>query len=106
MTIPVYPSDLPQILQSGYTLKTAPNMLRTQMADGCTRQRVINMSGFRTAKYLPRFPGGQILDPGGKSVSRSMSQRSRSRGYNNGHCGLSVISAGVFTVRVQPENTA
>lgn len=42
MTIPVYPSDLPQILQSGYTLKTAPNMLRTQMADGCTRQRVIN----------------------------------------------------------------
>ena len=42
MTIPVYPSDLPQILQSGYTLKTAPNMLRTQMADGYTRQRVIN----------------------------------------------------------------
>ena len=42
MTIPVYPSYLPQILQSGYTLKTAPNMLRTQMADGCTRQRVIN----------------------------------------------------------------
>lgn len=42
MTIPVYPSDLPQILQSGYTLKTAPNMLRTQMSDGYTRQRVIN----------------------------------------------------------------
>lgn len=42
MTIPVYPPDLPQILQSGYTLKTAPNMLRTQMADGYTRQRVIN----------------------------------------------------------------
>ena len=42
MTIPVYPSYLPQILQSGYTLKTAPNILRTQMADGCTRQRVIN----------------------------------------------------------------
>lgn len=42
MTIPVYPSYLPQILQSGYTLKTAPNMLRTQMADGYTRQRVIN----------------------------------------------------------------
>ena len=42
MTIPVYPSYLPQILQSGYTLKTAPNMLRTQMSDGYTRQRVIN----------------------------------------------------------------
>lgn len=42
MTIPVYPSYLPQILQSGYTLKTAPNILRTQMADGYTRQRVIN----------------------------------------------------------------
>ena len=42
MAIAVYPSYLPQILQSGYTLKTAPNMLRTQMADGCTRQRVIN----------------------------------------------------------------
>lgn len=42
MAIAVYPPDLPQILQSGYTLKTAPNMLRTQMADGYTRQRVIN----------------------------------------------------------------
>lgn len=63
MTIPVYPSDLPQILQSGYTLKTAPNMLRTQMADGYTRQRVINsgkpssltvgisMSGAEYAKF-------------------------------------------------------
>ena len=42
MALAVYPSYLPQILQSGYTLKTAPNMLRTQMADGYTRQRVIN----------------------------------------------------------------
>lgn len=42
MAIVVYPSYLPQILQSGYTLKTAPNMLRTQMSDGYTRQRVIN----------------------------------------------------------------
>ena len=42
MAIAVYPSYLPQILQSGYTLKTAPNILRTQMADGYTRQRVIN----------------------------------------------------------------
>lgn len=42
MAIAVYPSYLPQILQSGYTLKTQPNMLRTQMSDGYTRQRVIN----------------------------------------------------------------
>ena len=42
MAIAVYPSYLPGFLQSGYSLKTAPNMLRTQMADGCTRQRVIN----------------------------------------------------------------
>lgn len=41
MAIAVYPSYLP-FLQSGYSLKTAPNMLRTQMADGYTRQRVIN----------------------------------------------------------------
>lgn len=63
MAIAVYPSYLPQLLQSGYTLKTAPNMLRTQMADGYTRQRVINsgkpaeltvsmsMSGAEYAKF-------------------------------------------------------
>lgn len=37
-----YPVDLPRPLQSGYTSKHAPNMLRTQMADGYTRQRLIN----------------------------------------------------------------
>lgn len=42
MAIAVYPSYLPGFLQSGYSLKTAPNMLRTQMSDGYTRQRVIN----------------------------------------------------------------
>ena len=42
MAISVYPSYLPGFLQSGYSLKTQPNMLRTQMADGYTRQRVIN----------------------------------------------------------------
>ena len=42
MAIAVYPSYLPGFLQSGYSLKTAPNMLRTQMTDGYTRQRVIN----------------------------------------------------------------
>ena len=42
MSIPVYPSTLPGLLQSGYTLKSQPNVLRTQMADGYQRQRVIN----------------------------------------------------------------
>ena len=42
MAIVVYPSYLPGFLQSGYSLKTQPNMLRTQMGDGYTRQRVIN----------------------------------------------------------------
>ena len=75
MTIPVYPSDLPQILQSGYTLKTAPNMLRTQMADGCTRQRVINsgkpaslsvninMSGKDYNKFMQWLNAGWFMIP-------------------------------------------
>lgn len=37
-----YPADLPRPLQSGYTSKHAPNMLRTAMADGYTRQRLVN----------------------------------------------------------------
>lgn len=37
-----YPVDLPRPLQSGYTSKHAPNMLRTAMADGYTRQRLVN----------------------------------------------------------------
>lgn len=37
-----YPMTLPRPLQSGYTTKHKPNMLRTAMADGYTRQRLIN----------------------------------------------------------------
>ena len=37
-----YPTDMPRPLQSGYTSKHAPNMLRTAMADGYTRQRLVN----------------------------------------------------------------
>lgn len=37
-----YPITLPRPLQSGYTTKHKPNMLRTAMADGYTRQRLIN----------------------------------------------------------------
>ena len=37
-----YPAGLPLPLQSGYTSQHRPNMIRTQMADGYTRQRLIN----------------------------------------------------------------
>ena len=44
-----YPSDLPRPLQQGYTVKHAPNMLRTAMADGYTRQRLVNQGAPDTA---------------------------------------------------------
>lgn len=37
-----YPVNLPRPLQSGYTTKHKPNMLRTAMSDGYTRQRLVN----------------------------------------------------------------
>ena len=37
-----YPSNLPKPLQAGYTAKHKSNILRTQMADGYARQRLIN----------------------------------------------------------------
>lgn len=37
-----YPSNMPRPLQSGYTAKHRPNILRTQMADGYARQRLVN----------------------------------------------------------------
>lgn len=37
-----YPSHLPYPMQSGYAVKHRPNMLRTQMSDGYTRQRLVN----------------------------------------------------------------
>ena len=37
-----YPQDLPRALQSGYSVKHKPNMLRTTMADGYVRQRLVN----------------------------------------------------------------
>jgi len=37
-----YPSNLPKPLQSGYTAKHKSNILRTQMADGYARQRLVN----------------------------------------------------------------
>lgn len=37
-----YPQDLPRALQSGYSVKHKPNMLRTTMSDGYVRQRLVN----------------------------------------------------------------
>lgn len=37
-----YPAHLPYPMQSGYAVKHRPNMLRTQMSDGYTRQRLVN----------------------------------------------------------------
>lgn len=37
-----YPSNMPKPLQSGYTAKHRPNILRTEMADGYCRQRLVN----------------------------------------------------------------
>lgn len=37
-----FPSGMPKPLQSGYTSKHSPNILRTQMSDGYARQRLVN----------------------------------------------------------------
>lgn len=37
-----YPSEFPKPLQSGYSSKHRPNMLRTNMSDGYVRQRLVN----------------------------------------------------------------
>lgn len=37
-----FPAGMPKALQSGYTSKHSPNILRTQMSDGYCRQRLVN----------------------------------------------------------------
>ena len=37
-----YPKTLPKFLQSGYTLKRSPNVLRTTMTNGTVRQRLLS----------------------------------------------------------------
>ena len=143
MAIAVYPSYLPGFLQSGYSLKTQPNMLRTQMSDGYTRQRVINsgkpaelsvsmsMSGAEYNAFMSwinknaaggagwfmapvlssetgdKEPQYQTVRIQNGAISAALTWRSETGGgIKYGYCGLPVISAGVFTVRVQPENPA
>lgn len=38
-----YPKDLPLALQSSYSVKYAPSILRTEMTDGTVRQRLLNV---------------------------------------------------------------
>ena len=37
-----YPTALPRVLQSGYSNKHRPNIIRTAMSDGYVRQRIVN----------------------------------------------------------------
>ena len=37
-----YPTSLPRVLQSGYTNRHKPNIIRTAMSDGYVRQRIVN----------------------------------------------------------------
>lgn len=37
-----YPASLPYPLQAGYTTRHTPNILRTEMSDGYSRQRLVN----------------------------------------------------------------
>lgn len=37
-----YPTALPRVLQSGYTNRHKPNIIRTAMSDGYVRQRIVN----------------------------------------------------------------
>lgn len=37
-----YPSNIPYPMQSGYAVRHRPNIIRTTMADGYTRQRLVN----------------------------------------------------------------
>ena len=41
-----YPSSLPPPQQRGYSYKIKPNIIRTQMADGHVRQRLVNTLHF------------------------------------------------------------
>lgn len=37
-----YPTSLPRVLQSGYSNRHKPNIIRTTMSDGYVRQRIVN----------------------------------------------------------------
>lgn len=43
MSYTYYPKTLPLPLQSGYSIKYAPSVLRTEMTDGTVRQRLLNV---------------------------------------------------------------
>ena len=41
-----YPNTLPKFLQSSYSLKRSPSVIRTTMTNGTVRQRLSNMVKF------------------------------------------------------------
>ena len=51
-----YPSNMPKPLQSGYTAKHRPNILRTEMADGYARQRLVNQGAPDTLQIQVLLP--------------------------------------------------
>ena len=57
-----YPAELPLPLQSGYTSQHRPNMIRTQMADGYTRQRLINQGAPDTVQVQLIIDESQYRD--------------------------------------------
>ena len=57
-----YPQDLPRALQSGYTAKHKPNMLRTAMADGYVRQRLVNQGAPDTVSAQIIMTESQYLE--------------------------------------------
>ena len=50
-----YPKTLPKFLQSGYTLKRSPNVLRTTMTNGTVRQRLLSKDAPHTLSVTLQF---------------------------------------------------
>ena len=50
-----YPNTLPKFLQSGYTLKRSPNVLRTTMTNGTVRQRLLSKDAPHTLSVTLQF---------------------------------------------------
>ncbi|MCR4554120.1 MAG: hypothetical protein K5752_04295 [Succinivibrionaceae bacterium] len=50
-----FPNTLPMFLQSGYTLKRSPSVLRTTMTNGTVRQRLLNKNAPHTLSVTLQF---------------------------------------------------
>lgn len=54
-----YPTTLPMPLQDSYSLSVKPNILRTTMSDGYTRQRLVNQGAPYSLSCTVQLSGGQ-----------------------------------------------